>query len=113
MKQILLFTISTLVYSSISFAQMQPITCASPILSSCKTENSICYEFTDFDEDQAQAICENSEGSYQTGPCDKTESVLRCLQPQNFYMPFMVFLKPMERTEAESTCQAMNGQICE
>ncbi|MBY0515424.1 MAG: hypothetical protein K2P81_00845 [Bacteriovoracaceae bacterium] len=108
MKYVLLFG---LVLSN-AYAE---VTCQSVAIASCLSPDMTCLEFFEEsmgDEEMWEGVCDETEGTYSTTPCDASQSVMKCLTKINPISPVMYLLNPMTREEASTFCSSMLGQAC-
>lgn len=93
------------------------ILCSTKPAASCLGEDGICTEFFEesgTDEEMWEGMCDSSEGTYSSAPCDASKVAVKCLVAANSFMPVINFLSTDFSTEdAVLTCTMMQGKVCE
>ena len=98
----------------ISVAQAE-VTCESKAAGSCLSSDGMCAEFfaDEGDEETWQGFCDQMEGTYSASACETSTSVLKCLTATNPVAQMLYFLDPTTTSDAEITCNMLQGNICQ
>lgn len=108
------FLALSLIFSAPVFAD---ISCATQASASCATEDGLCLEFFEesgTDEEVWQGLCDSSEGTYASTPCDTAKVAAKCMVPTNPMMPVINFLTPdFTPEDAKVACKMLQGKVCE
>ena len=108
MKYLLMMTL----FISVAYAE---VTCESKAAASCLSPDGMCAEFfaDEGDEGTWEGLCEQMEGTYSASACETSKSVLKCLTATNPVAQMLYFLDPMTSSDAEMTCNLLQGNICQ
>jgi hypothetical protein len=59
-----------------------------------------------------EGLCDQMEGTYSASAYETSKSVLKCLTATNPVAQMLYLLDPMTSSDAEMTCNLLQGNIC-